>query len=82
MSRTSNIDSDKSQTGGLDDYNYISDGIFPPPCIRKKTTFKKSKKKQLQLLASWVKSGSYMATVPKSLGQKKFAPKRDIRFHS
>ena len=75
MSRTSNIESDNSQTGGLDDYNYISDGIFPHPCIRKKTTFKKSKKKQLLLLASWVKSGSYMATVPKNLVKKKFVAK-------
>ena len=45
MSRTSNIESDNSQTGGLDDYNYISNGIFPPPRKRKTTTFKKSKKK-------------------------------------
>ena len=26
MSRTSNIESDNSQNGGLEDYNYISDG--------------------------------------------------------
>ena len=39
------IESDNSQTGGLDDYNYISNGIFPPPRKRKTTTFKKSKKK-------------------------------------
>ena len=29
MSRTSNIESDNSQNGGLEDYNYISDGFFP-----------------------------------------------------
>jgi hypothetical protein len=28
-SRTSNIESNKSQNGGLEDYNNISDGIFP-----------------------------------------------------
>ena len=39
MSRTSNIESDNSQTGGLEDYNYISDGIFPhftTPSIKNK----------------------------------------------
>ena len=39
MSRTSNIESDKSQNGGLEDYNYISDGIFPhftTPSIKNK----------------------------------------------
>ena len=29
ISRTSNIESDNSQNGGLEDYNNISDGIFP-----------------------------------------------------
>ena len=29
MSRVSNIDSDNSQNVGLEDYNNISDGIFP-----------------------------------------------------
>ena len=29
MNQTFNIESDNSQNGGLDDYNYISDGIFP-----------------------------------------------------
>ena len=29
LSRTSNIESKKSQNGGLEDYNNISDGIFP-----------------------------------------------------
>ena len=28
-SRVSNIESDNSQNGGLEDYNNISDGIFP-----------------------------------------------------
>jgi hypothetical protein len=28
-SRASNIESDNSQNVGLEDYNYISDGIFP-----------------------------------------------------
>jgi hypothetical protein len=28
-SRMSNIESNKSQNGGLEDYNNISDGIFP-----------------------------------------------------
>ena len=28
-SQTSNIESDNSQNGGLEDYNDISDGIFP-----------------------------------------------------
>ena len=39
MSRTSNIESDNSQNGGLEDYNYISDGIFPhftTPSIKNK----------------------------------------------
>ena len=29
ISRVSNIESDKSQNVGLEDYNNISDGIFP-----------------------------------------------------
>ena len=39
MSRTFNIESDNSQIGGLEDYNYISDGIFPhfsTPSIKNK----------------------------------------------
>ena len=29
MSRTSNMESNNSQNGGLEDYKNISDGIFP-----------------------------------------------------
>ena len=39
MSQTSKRESDNSQNGGLEDYNYISDGIFPhftTPSIKNK----------------------------------------------
>ena len=43
MSGVSNIEFDNSQNIGLEDYNCISDGIFPPPAKEKRQLLKNPK---------------------------------------
>ena len=83
MSRTSNIESDNSQNGGLEDYNYISDGIFPhftTPSIKNKLRVEQICR-FFQIImffrAIWtvLVSNHFQKNGPKKIGPKKFGPK-------
>ena len=81
MSRTSNIESDKSQNGGLEDYNYISDGIFPhftTPSIKNKLRVEHNLNLVLRIWSqkNWSQKIWSQKNGPKGFAPKKFAPQK------